>query len=123
MIFSTKYSYLVLRIALAAVFFWFGVHKFLQPEYWLNAWIPTWTIALVENIGIGATQFVYLNGILEILIGLSLLTGVLIKFFSLLGVVILLCIIIFIGISEVTIRDLGLLGALLALFLWPEQGR
>lgn len=101
MIFSTKYSYLVLRIALAIVFFWFGVRQFFLPD---------------------ATQAIYITGILEVLIGLSLLTGVLIKFFSVLGVILLIYMAIPITMSDQIIKDIGLLGALFAILLWPKHG-
>ena len=122
MIFSTKYSYLALRIGLAAVFFWFGIDKFFHPTYWLNAWVPDWIGPLVGKFGISGVQFIYLNGIFEVLVGLSLLTGVFSKFFSLLGMLFLLSILLVAGITEITIRDIGLLGGLLAIFLWPEHG-
>lgn len=123
MTFSVKYSQLVLRIGLAVVFFWFGGDKFFHPDYWLSAWIPSWTLALAAKLGIGANQFVYLNGVFEVLIGLSLLSGVFMRFFAALGMAFLIGIFIFIGVSEITVRDAGLLGGLLALFLWPERER
>ena len=113
MTYSTKYSYLVLRLGLAAVFFWFGIDKFFHPSYWINAWTPAW---------FDSVQLMYLLGIFEVLIGLSLLTKVFSKAFSLLGILFLLSIFAVIGITEVTIRDIGLMGGLLAVFLWPEHG-
>ncbi len=118
---STRLSYLFLRLGLAAVFFWFGGDKFFHPTYWLNAWIPDWVVALGGYIGIDSIPLVYLNGVFDVLIGLSLVTGVFIRFFSFLGAVILLGIFVFIGPSEITIRDIGLIGGLVAIFLWPER--
>lgn len=122
MVFSTKYSYLALRIGLAIVFFWFGVDKFIHPGYWLDAWVPVWAVGFVGKFGISAHQFIFLNGIFEVLIGLSLVTHVFTKIFSLLGALFLIAIVIFVGISEVTIRDAGLIGGLFAILLWPEYG-
>ncbi len=122
MTFSTKYSHLALRIGLAVVFFWFGADKFFHPTYWLHTWVPPWTIVFADKIGVTATQLIYINGIFEVLIGLSLVTGVFMKFFSSLGIVFLLCIAFFIGVTEITIRDAGLIGGLLAILLWPEYG-
>ena len=95
--------------------------KFFHPLYWINGWIPLWTIAVAAKLGVGATQFVYLNGVFEILIGLSLLSGVFLRLFTALGIVFLIGIFVFIGVSEITVRDFGLMGGLLALFLWPER--
>ncbi|MEK7583141.1 MAG: hypothetical protein AAB483_01905 [Patescibacteria group bacterium] len=106
MIFSTRYSYIVLCVGLAAVFFWFGINKFIHPG--------------TQLIYIG-TQFGYIQGIFEVLIGLSLVSGVFTRFFSLLGVVLLVAIIVVAGFNEIAVRDLGLIGGLLAIFLWPER--
>src|SRR3989344_8471950 len=118
MIFSTKYSYLALRIGLAIVFFWFGIDKFLDPTYWLHAWMPAWVVPFASRFGVTASQIVYINGIFEVLIGLSLVTGVFMRFFSLLGVLFLVGIAFVVGITEITVRDAGLVGALLAIVLW-----
>ena len=122
MIFSTKYSGWVLRIGLAVVFFWFGIDKFFHPDYWLNAWVPQWVVPFAARFGVTAVQLIYINGIFEVLIGLSLLTGVFMRFFSLLGVLFLLAIMVFIGLNEITVRDVGLMGGLLAIVVWPEHG-
>lgn len=119
--FSIKYSKLAIRLGLAFVFFWFGIDKFFHPSYWINAWIPEWTLALVAHLGIGAMQFTYLNGVFEVLIGLSLVSGVFLRIFSLLGVLFLLAVMIFVGFSEITVRDIGLLGGLISLLVWPER--
>lgn len=97
MVFSTKYSYFVLRVGLAIVFFWLGITTFFHPA-------PIFHLA--------SSQIIYVSGIFEVLIGLSLVTGVFSKFFSLIGIVFL------VG----TIRDAGLIGGLLAVFLWPDHG-
>ena len=121
MIYATKYSYLALRIGLAIVFFWFGIDKFFHPTYWQNAWVPVWVITFLAKFGVSAIQFIFLNGVFEVLVGLSLVTGVFSKIFSLLGMLFLISIFVFVGISEITVRDFGLLGGLLAVFLWPER--
>ncbi len=108
MIYSTKYSYIVLCVGLAAVFFWFGVDKFFHPAYWLNAWVPK-------------TQFIYVEGILEVLIGLSLISGVFTRFFSAIGIMFLVVVLFIVGFNEIAVRDVGLIGGLLAVFLWPER--
>lgn len=123
MIYSTRYASLALRLGLAAVFFWFGVDKFFHPAYWLNAWVPPWAVELLGKFGVTGTQFIYLNGVFETLIGLSLLTGVFTRFFSLLGILFLTSVLFMVGLSEITIRDLGLIGGLASVFLWPERQR
>src|SRR3989338_6025712 len=104
MIFSTKYSYLALRIGLAIVFFWFGGDKFFHPDYWLQAWVPSWAVGFASYVGVSGTQFVYINGIFEVLIGVSLISGVFMRFFSLLGAIFLICIAAVSGVTEIIIR-------------------
>jgi uncharacterized membrane protein YphA (DoxX/SURF4 family) len=118
---SAKYSSLALRIGIAAVFLWFGIDKFLHPSYWVNAYVGGSLVSVIRIIHISPVQLIYLTGIFELLVGLSLITGVFTKFFSTLGVVFLISIMFFIGLNEVTTRDIGLIGGLVALVLWPDN--
>ena len=65
---SLKYSNLVIRVSLAIVFFWFGVDKFFHPLYWINAWVPQGVLSFFDKLGIGDIQFIYLNGIFELVV-------------------------------------------------------
>ena len=116
-----KLPHLILRIGLAAVFLWFGIDKFFHPTYWINAWVPGGVLSFFDKFGVNDLQFIYLNGIFEVLVGLSLLTGVFIKFFSALAILFLVLIFIFIGFNEVVIRDVGLIGGFAALVMWPKR--
>lgn len=118
---SSRYAFLVLRLGLAAVFLWFGVDKMLHPAYWLNAWVPQSAQAFIEKFNMTGLQFIYVNGIFEILVGLSLVTGVFTKLFSVLAIIFLGCVLIFVGVSEVTIRDFAIIGGFLSILLWPEN--
>lgn len=120
---SSRYSYLALRLGLAAVFLWFGVDKMFHPSYWLNAWMPRQIIEILSGFNIPGIQFVYLNGIFEILVGLSLIAGVFTKFFSVLAVIFLAGVLIFVGLSEVTVRDFAIIGGFIAVILWPNGNR
>jgi len=120
MFFSHKNSYLALKLGLAAVFIWFGIDKFIHPNYWINAWLPGGFIDFIERFGLDSTRFIYINGVFEILVGLSFILGVFTKIFSFLGIVFLVVIIITIGLNEIIIRDIGLIGGLLAIFFWPK---
>lgn len=120
---SSRYSYLALRLGLATVFLWFGIDKMFHPAYWLNAWIPKQIIEILSSLNISGIQFIYLNGIFEILIGLSLVTGVFMKFFSVLAILFLMGVLVFVGINEVTVRDFGLIGGFMAVLLWPNGNR
>lgn len=118
---SLHYSNLFLRLGLAAVFIWFGVDKFINPEYWLNAWVPQSVVLLVSKVGLGGTDIVYASAIFELLVGASVLSNIFIKIFSVLAIIFLATVLLFFGVSEVLIRDMGLIGGFLALLFWPER--
>ncbi|MBI2062666.1 MAG: DoxX family membrane protein [Candidatus Yanofskybacteria bacterium] len=120
---SSRYSYLALRLGLAVVFLWFGIDKMFRPAYWLNAWVPQNIQTLIAQFSVTGLQFIYLNGIFEILVGLSLITGVFAKFFSVLAILFLLSVLIFVGISEVTVRDFAMIGGFIAIVFWPNGNR
>ena len=92
----------------------------LHPAYWLNAWVPQSVQSFISGFSLGGTQFIYLNGIFEILVGLSLVTGVFAKPFSVLAVIFLASVLLFVGVNEVTIRDLTMIGGFMAVLLWPD---
>jgi len=118
---SARYSFWFLRIGLAAVFLWFGIDKFIHPVYWLNAWVPSSFISFLSRFHLNGNQFIFLLGIFETLVGISLLTGVLAKFFSFLAVIFLVAIFFTAPFNEVIVRDIGLTGALLAVLFWPSR--
>jgi uncharacterized membrane protein YphA (DoxX/SURF4 family) len=108
---------------LAIVFLWFGVDKFLNPTYWLDAWVPQGFQALIESVGMPGRNFIFLNGIFEILVGVSIVSGFYVRAFS--GLAALFLVVVTAvhigGATEVVLRDVGLIGALVALAAWPER--
>ena len=118
---SLKYSNLVLRISLAAVFLWFGMDKFFHPDYWFNAWVPQSVSSVWENMGLRPMDIVYVSAVFEILVGVSLATNIFVFFFSGVSILFLVSIMFFSGFSEVIVRDIGLMGGFLSLMLWPKN--
>lgn len=121
MLTSLRYSQLMIRIGLAVVFFWFGIDKFIRPEYWVTAWVPGNIISLLGQVGLSGKDFIYLNAIFEILVGTSLISGMFMRLFSLLGAVFLVAVAVIHGLDVVIVRDVGLVGGLLALVFWPKR--
>jgi len=121
MIQSLKLAQLMIRLGLALVFFWFGIDKFIHPSYWMNAWLPNAIASGVEGIGLTAQNFVYLVAIIEVLVGTSLVSTLLMRWFAVVGIVLLAMVMPFQGFSPIFIRDLGLISALLAIIFWPER--
>lgn len=120
---SLRYSNIFLRLGLAAVFIWFGVDKFLNPQYWLSAWIPQGALSVASRVGVSGMDVVYASGVFELLVGASVLSNIFIKIFSVLALIFLVAVLLTFGISEVIIRDVGLMGGFLSLLFWPERRR
>lgn len=120
---SLRASHLALRIGLALVFLWFGADKFIHPQYWADAWLPRGLADLAVRMGMSVRDLMFLNGIFEVLVAVSLVSGFFVRTFAALAVAFLA--VVFVvhvgGATEVVIRDIGLIGALVALILWPER--
>jgi len=99
------------------------VDKFLNPQYWLSAWIPQSVLSIASRVGINGMDVVYASGIFELLVGASVLSNIFIKIFSVLALIFLVVVLFTFGISEVLVRDIGLMGGFLALLFWPENRR
>jgi len=96
---------LVLRIGLALPFLIFGFDKFIHVYIW-TPWIPQWLAGILP---ITPQLFMYVQGTVEVLIGLSLISGFLIVYSSAVASIMLLLIIITMGYNFTSVRDLGLL--------------
>lgn len=118
---SLRYSQLSIRIGLAIVYCWFGVDKFIRPDYWINAWMPAWAQHIAQALGMSTTDAVILIGIFEVLVATSLVTGFFIRVFAVIAIVFLATGLVVHGFNEVLVRDIGLIAGLLALAIWPER--
>jgi uncharacterized membrane protein YphA (DoxX/SURF4 family) len=105
----------ILRLGLAVVFLYFGISQILDQSRWIYL-VPDRFLDF--NISeILKSKIVFLNGIFDKFIALSLISGLFIRIFSLLGFIHLLSITIFsLGFGPSGIRDLGLSFAMLSLF-------
>lgn len=119
---SLHAPHIALRVGLAAVFMWFGVDKFISPDAWLF-WVPDSVQSLVQAIGMTPRDFIFLNGIFEVLVAVSLLSGYFIRIFASLAALFVIVVVAvhITGPTETIVRDVGLAGALIALALWPER--
>ena len=110
----------ILRFGLAIVFLYFGIAQILDQSKWIYL-IPD----RFFNFYIGAilkSKIVFINGIFDTVIALSLILGIFIKIFSILGFIHLISITIFsLGFTPSGIRDLGLAFAILALFFLSRK--
>ncbi|MFQ5847810.1 MAG: DoxX family membrane protein [Candidatus Methylomirabilales bacterium] len=110
-------SRLVVRVGLAVVFLWFGVDKFVTPEAWIG-WIPSWLYRLIRE---WQNPFLYLLGAGEVMIGLAFLTGWYLRVAATAASVFLAAVILSSPFSDITVRDIGLLGAAVSLLLPDDR--
>jgi len=104
-------EYPILRVAVAITFLWIGILIFREPEFW-GGFLKPWAAGILpfslEEAMIGTAM-------LDILIGFFLLIDVLTWLAALVGSAHLLLVLIVSGIDPITVRDIGLLGATIAL--------
>lgn len=106
-----KLDMLFLRLGLALTLLYAGFSIFIAPTNWVG-FVPSW----VHNI-YPAESFIILHGVLDVLLGVGLLSGRLLWLFSAVSFFNLAGILFFYGVDDITFRDLGLSMAALALFV------
>ncbi len=118
---SHYYSHLFLRMGLAIVFLWLGIEKFMEPHSWIGSTTPQWIIHTADVLGMSATNVFVLTGIFEVLVATSLITAFFEQWFAPAGALFLAASIVVTGFSSIAAYDIGIIGGLLALMLWPQR--
>ena len=107
------YAPVVLRLGLAAVFFWFGFTQIFDQSGWTGL-IPAWITSLT---GMSAETIVLFNGIAEVIGAFLLACGFYTRIVAALLALHLLTIIFDVGLGAVGVRDAGLMFALISVAL------
>jgi len=116
---SLRISHLILRLSLAVVFLWAGIDKFFHPDHWmLSAHILT---RLAGFIHVSAVSVIYALGVVELLVGLSLVINIFVDFFAFVALALIIFSILSYGFGEAAVTSLGLGGGLLSLVFWPSR--
>ena len=110
-----KKSYWIIRIGLAVVFIWFGIDKLIAPINWFG-YVPSF----IDALPISIRDFVLINGLFEIILGLMLLWPRSVRIAADIIAAFLVAVLVFQGFNEVTIRDLGLIAMALSLIVWKK---
>lgn len=114
-----------LRIGLGLMYIYSGVDILRHPSAWLWAvrLLPDWLEVIPKLIG--PERFLFLQGLGEIFLAFLLLAWFLPRKFLFAGAVIttleMAGILLFVGLDAVTFRDIGLLGASVALVLMSSD--
>lgn len=108
-----KLSFHVLRVGIAITFIWIGLMIFQDPQGW-SSFIQPWAANLMP-IPIG--QVMIVAAIADISIGLLLLVNFWIWIVSFVSALNIAAVLIVSGITGVTVRDVGLLAASVALMI------
>jgi len=111
---------LPLRVGLGFVFFWYGIDNFEHPQIFNNLFNILLKKAKIEKNAIDYSALGYLQSVCEILVGISLVSGIFIDIGSLLGSLLLIAVLFAYeeGLGSLIIRDIGLLGATFSIFLF-----
>ena len=118
---SARYSYLALRLGLAAVFLWWGIDQFRHPAFWLATWLPDSWLAAAVRLGWPGLRLIFVSAVFLTLTGLSLLADIFSKSFALLAIIFLCGLWFSTGLTVGLAADVGLIGGLLAVLFWPAQ--
>ena len=112
-------SFHILRIGLAVTFLWIGFLIFMEPEVW-GGFLQPW---VVELLPIPVRVAMLGTALLDVAIGILLLLNFYTWLAAGVGALHLVIVLVTAGFNSVTIRDIGLLGASVALALeaWNEK--
>ena len=109
---TSKYAPFITRYGMSLVFLWFGFTQVMGPESWTSL-IPEFITNITH---LSALTFVYLNGGMEIVLGILLIIGIYTRISALILALHLLFITIDVGYNAIGIRDFGLTLATLSIF-------
>ena len=113
-----EWGILILRIGLAALFLWFGFSQLIDGLSWVS-WVPEWAVNLLH---LPPAMIVLLNGAFEVVAGGLLAFNILTRWAALALALHLLILVIDIGLTQIGVRDFGLMMATFALvFLNPDE--
>lgn len=108
-----KYSFLALRLGLAATYVYSGLDLISHPTAWIS-FVPSW---LSQALPITTKFYLQIQGSLELLLAGGFLFGVMLPTVSFLAALEMFFVLVFYGTDQVSFRDLAILGAALSVFL------
>lgn len=117
---NREYSIVILRLALAFVFLWFGINQLINQESFLG-YVPQWLyphdiqmqhqhpMQFMHNIPTPSVHIILMaNGIFETVAGILLLVGFYTRIAAFIAALHVLAIAFSLGYNDIAIRDVGL---------------
>lgn len=108
-----KTSFHILRVGLGITFLWIGFLIFKEPEAW-GGYLQPWA---AELLPVPIAQAMFATAFLDIAIGVLLLANLFVWFIALVGAIHIVIVLIVSGITDITVRDIGILAGVLALMV------
>ena len=108
-------AYHIMRVAMGITFAWVGILIFKEPESW-SGFVQPW---IADLLPFPLVQAMIAVAILDLLIGLLLLVDAWVWIVAAVAASHLALVLAVAGIDQVTVRDIGLLGAAIMLF-WED---
>ena len=105
-----KSSFHILRVGLAITFLWIGILIFKNPEAW-GGYLEPWSVGLLP---VPLNEAMIGTAILDIAIGALLLADIFTWLAAFVGAIHLGIVLTVSGITDITVRDIGLLAGLIA---------
>lgn len=112
-----RFSPIVLRLGLTALFLWFGISQLIAPNDWV-AWVPQW---VPDFTHMDAKMIVLLNGGFEVIFGILMLLGFFVRWAALILGLHLLSIAFELGYGDIAARDVALAICCFALALYGND--
>lgn len=106
-----KPSYHFLRVGLAITFLWIGILIFQNPEAW-GSYIKPWALAWLP---LSLVQVMVGTAVLDITVGMLLLLDIFTWIAAFVGAMHIIVVLVTSGITDITVRDVGLLTGALAI--------
>lgn len=115
---------LPLRLGLGLMYLYSGWDLIVNPRHWYG-FVPRWFSQTVTQL-VSIDNYLRLQGAAEMVIGLLFLVRFLprpaVRFAVAAAAAEMALILLFVGIDPITFRDIGLLGAALAMFVISRRG-
>lgn len=103
----------LLRVSLAVTFVWIGIMIIQSPEAW-GGYMKPWAVELLPG---SVAQTMQATGIADIVIGLLFLFGATAWIAGLLAGLHMVVVLVTSGITDITVRDIAIIGASFAVMI------